>query len=302
MNYVLVRTNATELSTNKQFLADVWYSVEGAGCGQFVAKECLPVFVGFDNSFLEYGDTFNFDIKGEGKVLDYTESNSECITLKHKGDNYFIIKPFRINSVGFFSVNYLNKSVDITLCDKLVVCINGVKLIEKEVEGLSYQGFKIVKGHLVLNFEGIRTFVVIIKEEEVLCAEYYHEANEEGEDIYFLKRLNDSINHGRVFCIKSGKFDSYLVYLDNESMSLKEELLPLVFLDVIIAKNYGYACNLLDNELKPKNKEDLAEFFLEFDNFLPLPCKDFCLLKNGKPVGVAEFKTKNDKICSIVLN
>ncbi len=204
MNYVLTLKPCYEVNSKQKLNKNIWYnSNDTSGC-VFLYDNCLPI------------------------ATNFTEQSESVKKINYKGNNYFLLTPKTLNKTSYASVNYLNKKVEISVGTNLYISLNGTTLVNVAVEDLSFDSHKIVKNHLILNFVGKRNFVVIINNNELKCATYYDEANIEEAEVYFLLRLFDSLNHGKVFCIKEGKFDSYLVYLDEKDLNLKVYSPPML--------------------------------------------------------------------------
>jgi len=222
--------------------------------------------------------------------------------LKTKVDNdifYFLFS----NAQNTFFVNEFNfntNKVMISLSNKLNVTVNGVLICEKIVENLKFSHFEIFGELCLIYFEGKRNFLVVIKQKELCFADYYDECNVDKDEKYFMCKLKDSLNHGLVCHIKDKKFDSYLVYLDDQELNLKEEFIPFVFCDCIKAKNYVYANALLCEDLKLEDAKQVAKFFPEFDWFYPLNEKQFILTNKNTLAGIYEFDILDNKISNII--
>ncbi len=260
------------------------------------------------------GETVNlmpnapYEISGvDGAQLFYKDKPAVLINLfapnvakfTHAGDSYFLLDILGYNTFCFNHFTFAGASVDVTLTDNLVVCMDGAVLVNMGVEGVSYLGYEQVQKHLVIYFEGARNFCVIIKDKKLLYADYYDEINT-GDEFYILCRLNDQINHGRVAKIADSKFSSYLVYLDNLELNLQKDFMPLTFLDCFVAGNFKYCNSLLCADLQQKNPKSLKEFLPDFSRYFPLDFFTFALIKEHTPVGIVKFELE-DKITNIII-
>ncbi len=273
MNYVLTRKPCYEFNSKTNIVANVWHRCVNK------PDDCLFVF--------ENGAQVWLNNK--------TNKSSFC----YKGDNYYILNPIFNNKVYLTTVKYQNKQVQLAVGSNLCLTLDGELLYDKPISGIEYKQYEIINNHLVIYFSGKKSFFVIIKDNKLLVADFYDELNINKEEIFFLKRLHDSLNHGKVFCITSKGYDEYLVYLDDYDLSLKEELTPAVMLDLVRAKNYAYANSLLKEDLRPKQAEDIGRFFLDFDDYLPLSATEFCLIKNDAYIGIVKLETFEGKISNI---
>ncbi len=232
-------------------------------------------------------------------LLNLDEANADVISLAHAGNNYYLLTLRDKNVESFNQFSCQNSLINVSLNDRLIVSVDGQKIFEGEVEGISYLGYENFDKHIVIYFEGARNFVVIIKDKKLLWADYYDEINT-GKELYLLKRLNDNINHGKVACIKAGKFKSFLVYLDNLEINLQPKFMPLIFLDLYLAGNYKYCNNLLSNELHQQNARALSSFLPEFDFYFPFNFCEMALIKNRALVAKVKFECA-DKITNIII-
>lgn len=275
MNYVLSRKPCYEFNTKTKLQANVWYNCVGK------LDECLFVF--------------------ENGAQAWLNDKAKKCSFNYSGNSYYILAPSYANKVYLTTIKYQNKQVQVAIGSNLCVTIDGELLLDKQVGNIEYIQHQLINNHLIIYFTGDRAFFIIIKDNKLLAADFYDELNCEKEDVFFLKRLHDSINHGKVFCITSKGFDEYLVYLDNYDLNLKEELLPAIMLDLVRAKNYVYAKSLLKNEMQPKQAEDIGKFFLDYDDYLPITNTEFCLLKNDTFVGIVKFEIVDNKIKNILI-
>ena len=151
-----------------------------------------------------------------------------------------------------------------------------------------------------LFFNGDRNFFIIIEDTKLLYSSYYDEFNNKKEEKWFMCKLHDGLNHGRVFQIGEGKVNSYTVYLDDFNLNLKERFVSHVFLDCIIAKNYAYCNYLLQEDIRLKNLQDFEKYFNDFDYFIELEEHSFALIKKNALVGIYKFEVKGNYISNII--
>jgi hypothetical protein len=167
------------------------------------------------------------------------------------------------------------------------------------VENLIYSHFEIKNDMCFIYFSGKRSFVTVIKEDEICFSNYYDECNISEDEMLFMCKLNDTLNHGLVFKIKGKETEKYLVYLDNEELNLKSEFLPFVFLDCLMAENYKYCKNLLCEEMQIDNEKKTKNFFNSFDFYYPINNHKFILINKNTLAGIYDFEIENNKISNI---
>ena len=218
--------------------------------------------------------------------------------VKVKNDTYHFIFPSSINSIFSTVIKYKNKDVVISLTESLNISIKGEILLDRQVCDLKYSCFEIKGNILLIYFSGKRNFVVVLQDEEVKYADYYDECNIDGENILFMIKLHDTLNHGRVCEIKQNIFESYLVYLDDEELCLKDEFLASVFVDCLIAGNYKYCNELLTQDLRCDKSEKIKEFFPQFDHFF-VDNNIIILFQKNTLAGAFEFEILEHKITNI---
>jgi hypothetical protein len=181
----------------------------------------------------------------------------------------------------------------------LKILLEGKTLFCERIADVEFSDFEIDGNFCYIYFSGKRNFVVIIKNEELCFAGFCDECNLKNEEKYFLTRLNDSLNHGRVCHIEKGDAKTYLVYLDDEDMNLKDEFVCAVFLDCLMAGNYKYCNHLLSDTIKMKKDEEVKEFFLNFDFYYLIEKNKAILLNKKTLAGIFEFCVDNNQITNI---
>ena len=239
---------------------------------------------------LKNGDVYPQVISADSKNV---------VKVKFKKDNYFFIMETNSNTHLFSSWIFKDKTICLTLSEKMFVSIDGEILIEENVGGLKYSHHSIEKEFCFIFFEGERNYVVCLKSNEVVFSSYYDECNIKENEKYFMCRLNDLLNHGNVFHIKGEEFVQYLVYLDNESLNLKCEFLPMLFFDCLKAGNLKYCNSLLGDDLKFEDENQIKEFFSEFDFAYPIDALNVVLIKKNTLAGIYSFQIENNFIVNI---
>lgn len=152
----------------------------------------------------------------------------------------------------------------------------------------------------VLFFEGEKNFVVIVDENKILYCGYYSEINLKDNILTILHRVHDSINHGVVIKIEKGKFDSYLVYLDDFDLNLKSKFCLNVFLDCVLVGNYNYIENLLEESLL-EQIDNLKKFFDDVLDYYPLDETHCVVMKKDATMDIFEFSVIDNKISNITI-
>ncbi|MBR2969832.1 MAG: hypothetical protein IKC49_02130 [Clostridia bacterium] len=197
------------------------------------------------------------------------------------------------------SIMWQNKIMSITLSRELIIFIDGEVCHREEVKNIQYSHYEKIGDICLIFFEGERNYFIAIKKTEILYASYFDEYNEDQGDRYFMCRLYDSLNHGRVFHI--GKtVENYLVYLDDQELCLKSEFVGAVFLDCILAGNYKYANILLIEDIRQNEVDTLKEFFSPFDNYYPLEENTYILMKKNTLAGIYKFELIDRSISNII--
>lgn len=220
--------------------------------------------------------------------------------VEYKSNEYYFLKPSNYCNQGFYQFKYQNKQVCVALFDNLIVSIDGETILNEQVADITYSHFEIKNQICFIYFSGKRNYVVVLQNSEVKINSYYDEINITDNEFYFMCKLNDSLNHGKVFHIKDKTFEDYLVYLDNFDLNLKTNFVASVFLDCVKAKNFDYANNLLCADLKQKNTQNISKFFVEFDKFFPINETEVILLKKNTLAGIYSFEIQNLEITNII--
>lgn len=232
-------------------------------------------------------------------LIDFNEQNKSLLKVKYKFDTYhFLFNNFE-NSPFFTSWKLNNKILSLSVARELIISIDGEVICKELVNNLCYSHYEILNNICYVYFEGKRNYVVAIKSDKVLFATYYDECNIKHEAKYFMCRLNDSLNHGKVYEITGENFTSFLVYLDDEALNLKSEFVSLVFLDCLMAGNLKYCNNLLCDNLKMQDESNISHFFEDFDFIFPIDETTVILLKKNTLAGIYSFEIKDNLIYNI---
>ena len=229
--------------------------------------------------------------------LDLNNPKGNILKVDVALDTYFFLLPTRKVCGDIVEINYKEKRFLISLVDGLKITESGRGICWENVDNLKYSYYEEVGNVLLIYFEGIRNFLVAIKNGELEFSGFIDECNVKDDEKYFMTKLYDSLNHGRVFHIGKNVCEKYLVYLDENELLLKDEFLPFVFLDCVMAKNYNYAKNLTNLDL---TNEQAFSFFPPFDFFYPVTANCIVLLNKNTLAGIYSFEIKNSKIENII--
>lgn len=232
-------------------------------------------------------------------LFDIRNLSNNIIAVENKQNTFYFIFPIDFKENFTTSIKCFSSEFQINLSSWLRITKNGELLCEEKVENLSYSHFELIGNFCLIYFVGERNFLVILNKDEICCATYYDECNITEKEKCFMCKLNDSLNHGNVFKIEDGKFETYLVYLDDNELNLKSDFVAFVFLDCVIAGNFKYCNNLLCDSLKMENEKDIEKFFPNADYFYPIEENVFVLFKKNTLAGIFEFEIVNSQIYNI---
>ena len=238
-------------------------------------------------------------IDDDGNSYFITEKMVNCLSVEYLKDEYIFL--FKKNNLISFvtEIKYLNMPIFIACGEKVMISSNSKVLIEKEVK-VSFSHFEVLNNLCLIYFKGYRNFIVVLDKENVKCATFYDEFNRDKNEIYIMSKCYDSLNHGKVMHIKNGVFEDYLVYLDDYELNLKAEFVSNVFIDCVKCGNLKYANNLLSEELKQKDCNNIQNFFSPFDYPFFIEENICILLEKNTLSGVFKFEVENCKIANII--
>lgn len=248
-----------------------------------------------ENSFLVFG--FNGELPF---CFDIHKEQDNVLQVKRGFENYFFISSSKMRPVETIVLTIQKHNISISVSSHLVVLINGNLEYNEQVEKIEYSGYEEMGNLCLLYFKGIRNFLLILEEGKVKIANYYDECNLDKEEKYFMCRLNDSLNHGKVIHIKDKKVENYLVYLDDYDLTLKDNFIANVFLDCVVAGNFKYCNNLLSDSIKQENYEEIKAFFPDFDWYYPIEDNVFVLTRKNTLAGIYKFEIVNSSIENII--
>ena len=267
----------------------------------------------FDGEFVELKENVKYKIlesdhrlgliftNRNNYVLDLNKKSKNILEVKIKHDSFYFLLHKPENSVCLNNFKYNSAEISVCLSSQLTISYNLEVLCEIDVDGLNYSHHEFFGDFCLLFFEGERNFVVVLKGKDVCFCSHYDECNATDKEIYFMCKKMDSLNHGEVFRVEQTSFERYLVYLDNEELCLKDEFIPMVFLDCVLAKNFKYCNALLDDKLKLENATQIENFFPSFTRFFPISSNEIILINKNTLAGIFEFTIKDSKINNIIL-
>ena len=263
-------------------------------------QECFNLKSGVKYKTTNYVPSLVFGSNIIPFVFDLNQTSANVLTVQFCKDTYHFLFPTKYFAYFSTTIKHKNNQIEIQLSNKLYVSINSELKCEKDVENLKYSHYETKNDLCLIYFVGKRNFLIVIKNEEVVFASCYDECNEHEKEKYFMSRLNDSLNHGKVCYINDNEFSTYLVYLDNEELHLKSEFVPHVFLDCVLAENFKYCNQLLKVELRVENEKSIKDFFPNFDFFYALDKNIFVLINKNTLAGIFEFSVENNQISNII--
>ena len=268
---VLFATEKTELKKNTK------YKILSADCDVIVfANNTIPFLLDLKNNV-----------------------SSNLLKVQVGIDFYYFLFPIKFYDCYNVNFKFGSHEVQVSLLSDLKIIVDGELICEQNVDKLKYSHYQVFGDICIIFFEGKRNFVAILKGKELKFCSYYDECNIADDEKYFMCKLNDFLNHGKVCHIKNQEIETYLVYLDEEELNLKEEFLSFVFLDCFLASNLKYCNNLLSDELKLEDEKQLKNFFPKFDYYYPVSSEKFILINKNTLAGIFEFDIKNNKIINI---
>ena len=234
------------------------------------------------------------------ELLNMDNKNVNIEKVMFDGNSYIFLKPNRIIDINYVNFKFASKQISFEISNRIKIKVDNEIVFEKTL------GTEIVFSHTekkfaydVIYFKGVRNFVCITQNDEVKFADYYDEINIEKDEICFMSRKNDVLNHGEVVCINNDKFERYLVYLDDFELKMKNDFVFMVFLDCFKCGNYKYCNQLLCEAIRQVDEKSITKFFNEFDEYIPFKNYAFTFKKNTLS-GVYKFIVNNNKIENII--
>lgn len=252
------------------------------------------------NSYILYGYNKEYPV-----AINFAElingEKYDCANVVIVNSKTFIflnLKPILENNVVMLKLQ--NKDYCLSISNQVNLSVNGELILDKQINAeLNYSNFEQIGEFYLIYLKGETNFVIILKNAEVLFADFYNEINVCENERTFMLKLNDALNHGRVATIKNKEFESYLVYLDDNELNMQNDFTFLIFLDCFVAGNFNYCNNLLADDIKQAEAKNITKFFEPFDFYVPFGDVVFTFKKNTLS-GVYEFVVENNKILNII--
>lgn len=282
MNYLVTRFRCLCVGEEKfELLPNVKYCVENV-------DNHSQIFYGFSG---EIPTCVNFA---------QIESCKNLISVNFEKDKYYFLSANKYVEPQYSNFKILSMEISVVVASSLYISINGECVVEKQaIDYLKYSHYEQFGDYILMYFVGSRNFVVILKGKEIQFAEFYDEANVTKEERYFMCKLNDILNHGKVAHVKPKQFEEYIVYLDENELKMKNEFVHLVFLDCLLAENLKYCNFLLCEDIKQKDEKGIKKFFPQFDDYYAVD-NGAILFKKNTLVGVFKFEVNELKIQNII--
>ena len=243
MNYLISAFDCVGLGENKKILKNVKYEFE------FSTNGCDLIC---DN---------------DSNLIPFCDGIKNLARVKYKSNNYYFLLPVSTGTEYVYCLSYNSKQIVIQLSNCLKISIDGKTLCDVMVSKIAFSHYEIENDVAFIYFSGDRNFVAVIKEGEICFSGYYDECNINENEKYFLMKMNDCLNHGKVCHVKKKEVETYLVYLDDYDLNMKNEFVGCVFLDCVIAKNLKYANQILSKDIRMKKEGEINSFFPNFDNY-----------------------------------
>lgn len=240
---------------------------------------------------------------GEGDTLPFVfdgNENASVYKIYHASNTYYFLFPHYAPSSSTIKIRFQNRDFLITVSNKLTISFDGEILLEANVNNITYSHLENFGKFCIIYFQGKRNYLVVLAGKELSFADFYDECNIEKGEYFFMSKLYDCLNHGRVLHLTQMTEENYLVYLDNEELHLKTEFVGNVFLDCLLAKNYKYCNHLLADDIKQKDAKNVVEFFPDFDEFFPIKENEFFLFKQNTLAGIYKFDVKDCVITNVM--
>ena len=216
------------------------------------------------------------------------------------GNKYVFILGRNVGINKLLLIKVKNENVLISINAYLSISINGEELCNIPCGNIGYSHFEIDGSFCYIYFEGDRNFIAVLKDYKLIYANYYDEVNIKDKEKLFMTRLYDCMNHGKVFKVKDGVCEEYLIYLDDEDLNMTSEFAFIVFMDCLIAGNFKYCNHLLSEEMQLKNENSFKDFFAEPDWYYPVEQNSVVLFKKNALAGIYKFEVVNNKIVNII--
>ena len=240
-----------------------------------------------------------FSISFNDILNNIPHENATTVEIHH--NQYIFLNPNTYLTPTCTQFKCLNNDINITISRSLLIQINGESLLNENLQtDIVYSHFEVVGEFCIIFFEGKRNYFVIIEGKTFKCADYFDEINSEKDELYFLTRAFDSLNHGKVRHIKNKTYEEYAVYLDSEQVNIDINFIPIVFLDCLRVGNFNFCNSMLSDSIKQEDSKNIKTFFPEFDDYYPIEDNIVILFKKNAPQGKFKFELNLEKIENII--
>ena len=225
---------------------------------------------------------------------------TNILKVEYGEDVYYVINPIYYCNVNIIKLKHNGFEYFLSISGCLSVTCNNENILLSDIEELSFSHTETYSELLIVYLVGTKNYIIILEKGKVLYAGYYDECNFLTNEILFMCKMNDSLNHGKVLKIKNNKFEEYLVYLDDSDLCLKTRFVGFVFLDCLLAKNFNYCNQLLREDIKQKEGKNIALFFPKFDYYFETEPNTFVLIEKNALAGIYKFEIENLVITNII--
>ena len=280
---------------------------------KYTIKTTYPCVIKTQNEYVELDENDNLECENEDYVYVYPQNTNQipfCVNLilqqntkdyvffNHSKDHFVILKQntkIEIEQKQIFS--HSSKTCKVTVGKQKIVFDGENRVITCQNENLSK----------TYTAEKVGNFVVVLFKNDAYAYSFekqkvthFHGEIQEFENgtLSIVKSFDDNVLRQKTYKVHFGEKMTF----EGEMFSSSEtsaNLLCFNFLEAIKAKDFSFATNLLDDNLKIK-KEILPQFFGEISYVLPLNVNEFILL--GDKTNYVSLEVKNGKISDIVLD
>ena len=261
---------------------------------QHIIKNVPYAFDEFNKDMIVVGDNNQIPF-----LLSIEKENKNCLVVECGGDEIYILFPTIYVPTNFAKLKHQNKDIFVCVSNEISVCVGDDLVLSEPIENITYSHFENVNDYCVIFFSGIRNYVVILKNLEVKVASYYDEFNIDKKEYYFMCKLKDFNNHGKVIHLSSSSCEEYFVYLGNGDIEFKDKFVSCAFLDLIENKNYDSANNLLADVIKLDDANEIKMFFKDFDDYVVFK-ENYILTNKNALAGIYKFEVNQNKIENII--
>ena len=275
------------------------YLISAMDC--IVLSSNYPIIKNVKYEF-EFSDDVELLMDNQFNLIPFFPNNNKIAKIKYKLNNYYFLFPDKMGVVEVYSLRYNSKQILVQISNFITISIDDKVLCDNMVSEISFSHYEIDKEIIFIYFSGERNYVVVIKDLKLYFAGYCDECNIKENEKYFLMKMRDSLNHGNVCHVQKQEIETYLVYLDDFEMNMKNEFASCVFLDCVLARNFKYANQILCETIRMKKEGEINSFFPCFDNYYLIEENVAVLFNKSQSVAVVEFQVDNCEIQNIIIH